>query len=305
MKIRFFSFDFDTSKYLTKEDFLQYLLSCNEGDFDLGGKRRIFYLQEHSDNKHYVGLLVTIKDHKTYTTLKAKKIKISDVGKDQDLIELNYFVMHKKSMRVLYQYYHQSCSLNQFILFLNMHHRQKAEAWIEVELKKQDALPPKKRKSKRKLAQEFGQLMYSVTVRPEDLPTLLEDLSQISTFEYPIQTLEVAGKKSTQPLSGHVQRIIQRITFNRDGTLNEKRKALLKYIKDKKISKGTVRGPDSGDVPRVIDLCENAAYHAEYEFDDLISKLDDGDVTELENNEIIKELLMVAGKIKLSLPATV
>ena len=61
------------------------------------------------------------------------------------------------------------------------------------------------------------------------------------------------------------------------------------------------KGIDNEDIQRVFDLTENSAYHAEYEFDDLISELDNGETTDLKNNAIIKELLKVAKSINLSL----
>lgn len=299
MLIRFFSFDFDVGKYLTKAGYLQHLITCDEGEFDLSNKKRIFYLKEPKNSDYCLGLLLTLKDQKKFTTLQAKKIKVSEVSAGQDLIEVNYFIISKKSFRILFQYYHQSCSIHQFAIFLSKRHDTLAERWIANEEKKQSHLPANKKKNQNQLKKEFGRLFYSVTTRKEDLPGLMQELDKISSFEYPIQTLDVPGKTGAIPLADCVQRIRQKITFSQKKTKKDIINGLVSFISLGNITSGKVKGTDVNDVTRVISLIENNAYHAEYEFEELISKLDDGDVSDLENNAIIKELLAVAKTIGL------
>ena len=80
--------------------------------------RRLLFLNTHHNPTYYVGLVVTVKDHRTYCELLKSgglmSVKVNALDHDSNLMEFNFFVYNKTTGAGLYQYYHQSCSANSF-----------------------------------------------------------------------------------------------------------------------------------------------------------------------------------------------
>ena len=296
MDVRIQAFSFMPGKKITQDEFTKFLLDCDEGDFEFAGRSRIFYFSDDVDTEYYVGVLITIKDHKTYCSLKDKsKIFVKATGANEDLMDFNYFVIHKESFRGIYQHYHQSCSLNQFGSFLKKRYNDLRSLKITEEVKAELAKTPSKdaEKLEGKKEHEYGAFKLEIEVRRESLKELLTELAALKSFEYSVYSLE-AEENDFVPLASHARKVFRKVTFVKDASVITLAKGIGDFIDKHKLKEGRVKGRDPDGLEKVIDLLENPDYLNRYDFDDITVKIQGLDINDLKGNWLVTELLSVA-----------
>ena len=277
-------------KWINKQDFSDFLVSMHEGDFHFNDRRRIFLFEEDAGGEFYNGAFITIKDHKKFCELEGDKILISTVAANRDLMDFNFFVLHKKSGKLMYQFYHHSCSLNQFGFFLNEKLLVFKDNRINDEIK---ALPIQKRNNDtevKKVKKKYnGNLKWAIMVKPENLKQILEDMKRISSFNYFISTTEITNK-TFAPLSKTANTVRQNVCFQRKASIKDVSAGILASVNAGEIGRGSIKGYDQGDIPRTIDIIETPDHYSEYDFDQLVTNMSDFNFAQLSDNWLIKEL---------------
>jgi hypothetical protein len=294
MKVRFQGFSFSAGKKISDEEYVKLLTQeCDGGDFTLGGKKRIFHCSATAHKDYYAGVLITIKNHKTFARLKNnKKIIVSEAGDGESLMEFNYFVIHKRSFRGMYQHYHHSCNLNQFGIFL----RDRYEGLIDIKIKElTKGKPPSEEleKQKSKLVTDFGEFTISIMVRKENLKKLLMKLSRIAAFDFDIHTVDVREREFT-PAPDFAKKVHKHVIFERKASLTTLVAGIEDFISKQDIQEGRVKGYDANGLETIIGIAENPDFFAEHDFDIVARNIKNTDIDDLKNNWVIKQLIKKA-----------
>ncbi len=295
MKVVIQGFSFQPGKIISKNEYLDYLASCDEGDFEFANKRRIFRFLDSGNPSYWAGVLISFKDHKTFCALKdSTRIIIHEAGNDEQLMDFNYFVINKKSFRGLYQTYFHSCSLNQFGIFLKQRYNTQREEKILTEIEsKSFPNSVSKEKAKSKLEYDFGAFRISPEVKEESFQNLIDELDEISSFEYSLHTVQISEDTYT-PLKEFAKKTDYRTVFSRDVNLASLVRGIQNFVATRGILKGRVIGYDPEGLQKKIDILENPDFLAEHEFDDVTRNIEGLEIGNLSNNWVVNELLSVA-----------
>jgi len=157
MQVRFLGFSFSTeSTTLGLDDYIDHIVRNHGETHELGEHNRILFFNTTHSKNYYVGLLVTVKDQKTFCQLVKKSghlvVKVNELDDDSNLMDFNFFVLHKTTGFGIYQYYHQSCSVNSFGYFNNRRFAEYRDSRVDAEI---SAIPRNERtESKKKSGKE-------------------------------------------------------------------------------------------------------------------------------------------------------
>lgn len=293
MKVRFLGFGFCPGKILSRSEFMKHLVKCSEGDFDLRGKKRMFFCSESEHEEYFTGVFITIKDQKTLPKLKDnKKIVIDETKKGESLMEFNYFVIHKKTYRGMYQHYHQSCSLNQFGIFLKDRYDTEIAERIKGEFK-QEKDKSNQREFIDKRKHEYSDFLLSVAVRKEKLESLACDLARISSFDFDVHTIE-ANEQVFTPAPEYAKKVHKHVVYQKEIGVKVLVNSIKDFINKQGIPTGRIRGYDPDGIERIFEISENPDCFGEYDFDTVARNIKDSDYDNLKDNWIINELIKKA-----------
>lgn len=290
MFVRLLGFKFNVNnKLLSLDSHINYLTTKSNEPFDLNGHKRHVYIKNIPDSKYYLGLLITIKDQKKFCELVEQHgkvvVKVNDLNDGSSLMDFNFFVINKKTGIGLYQYYHQSCSVNSFGYLINQRYQELIDSTIK-HIKSTD-----KSKNEQSLRKKYrGRLIWEVLVKKENLKDLLDELTKIKSLECNFATLTVKEDEFA-PLSGHVKKLKTKISFFNDSSPSYLAEAIAKIINKEKIEEGRIVGEDFEGIERILRIANNPDNFGEYNYDDIAAKINLLDVSKFEESWVIKELL--------------
>lgn len=294
VKVRFigFSFSIDNAS-LTLDDYINHMITQHGTGHDIGEHKRYIYFNTTYSNNYYVGLLLTVKDQKTFCELVDDSgnfvVKVNILDSNSNLMDFNFFVINKNTGFGLYQYYHQSCSTNLFGQFNNRLYSDYRDNIVNKEISN---FPNKKTDSEeKKLKQKYkGSLKWEIFVRKENLKELIEELTQVKMFEYCFLTL-TADEPEFQPLKNFLKKQRTKLYFSVDSPIKSLAESIVNFVKRKNIQSGKVIGKDSDGIDRVLRISNNPDNFGEYEYDDIALKINSLDVDKFEESWVVKELL--------------
>ena len=185
-------------------------------------------------------------------------VKVNALDHDSNLMEFNFFVYNKTTGAGLYQYYHQSCSANSF-----------------------GDLTKKKFENK---------INFSVIVRKEALKALIEEMKRVKAFHYALVTPEV-HQDAFAPLKPFIKMKSERLTFAVKTPMNFVATAIEKFVSGNSLQRGCIEAVDEDGIDRMINIIDNPDSFGEYDFDDLVSKLNELNLTKFEHSWVIGELI--------------
>lgn len=179
MQIRFLGFSFSTdSTTLGLGDYIDHMVTNHGEAHELGEHNRYLFFNTSHSNNYYVGMLLTVKEQKTFCELTNTSgnlvVKVNELDANSNLMDFNFFVIHKTTGLGMYQYYHQSCSLNSFGYFNRQRFSEYRDDKVDTEISatpKQEKTAAKEKAIKRK---HKGNLSWEILVRKEMLKELIE-----------------------------------------------------------------------------------------------------------------------------------
>lgn len=295
MQVRFIGFTMATeSKGFT---FHNYIESMKSSGYQIeGGEHgRILYFNDTHSTEYFAGLLVTVKDQRTYCKLINASgklhVEVTALNRDANLMDFNFFVINKATGAGMYQHYHQSCSIN---LFGSINSKKFAElrtAHLEQAIKKKSENITLKKKDEKVLrAQYKGNLMFEVLVRKENLDALIEELARVQDFEFSLSTL-TASEPEFKPLDSYIRKERHSISFTQETPVLALSRLIPKIIKAKGIDEGKVTGVDANGITRILRLMDNPDNFGEYDYDAVAPRINDLNIDEFERSWVIKELI--------------
>lgn len=293
MQVRFLGFSFKSeASTLSLDEYIDYMLDQHDKPYKLGEHNRFLFFNKTYDKKYYVGLLVTVKDQKTFCELVKKSgklvVKVNELDGNSNLMDFNFFVINKATGFGMYQHYHQSCSLNSFGYFNYRRFSEYRKSKVDVEIAEiADVTDAKERAIKRKYK---GFLKWEILVRKERLKDLIEELKRVKAFEYTFAALTV-DEPEFKPIKEFVKKERKAWAFSPRTPIQKLAKAISDMVGSKNIESGKVIGVDSDGIDRVLRITDNPDNFGEYSYDEVAPRINALDVTEFEKSWIVQELL--------------
>jgi hypothetical protein len=309
MHVRLLGFNFKAEGTgLTLQTFVDYVQSQRGRSHDLGPHKRLLFVNSTHSAKYYAGLLVTVKDQKTYCELVESSgkltVKVNELDADSNLMDFNFFVLNKLNGLGLYQYYHQSCSLNSFGYYCASRFGEYRKVAVDSALAAipEDELTNAKANSIRQ--KHSARLKWEILVRKEKLKDLIEELERVKAFEYSFASL-TAQEPEFKPLENFVRKETKKLSFTTGSPVKKIASILASYVRSSQIKSGKVTGIDSDGIERVLRITDNPDNFGEYLYDDIAPRINSLDTAAFEKSWVIQELLEKCTQNKHIFEATV
>jgi hypothetical protein len=269
-------------------------VGVNATELDTAGEqKRLLFMNADHDADYFVGLVVTVKDHRAYCELVAAggamKLRVSELAEDSRHMDFNFFVIHKKTLNALYQHYHQSCSVGSFVDTCAKQFRAYRLSAADAAVA---ALPTGHRtaEERRVRSQYLGYLRSETIVRKEALEKLIQTMRRVKSFTYSTAT-PVVEQEDFKPLQRWINKQVQRFSFDRGGPVPDIALAISSYVQKLGISHGRVEGEDHEGLAQVLRIMDNPDSFGEYEYDSIVTQIRDLDLAEFQNSWMVSELL--------------
>jgi hypothetical protein len=308
MHVRFLGFNFTAEgSGLTLQSFADYIHAQRGRSHELGPHKRLLFVNSTHSSGYYVGLLVTVKDQKTFCELVESggklTVKVNALDADSNLMDFNFFVLNKSNGLGLYQYYHQSCSLNSFGYYCASRFGEHRKEAIELALARipKEELTTSKDKN---IRQNFSsRLKWEILVRKEKLKDLIEELSRVKAFEYSFASLTVK-EPEFKPLESFVRKQTRKLSFTTGSPVNKIASVLSCFVSANQLDSGKVIGMDSDGIERILRITDNPDNFGEYSYDDIAPRINSLDTATFEQSWVIQELIAKCSQNKHIFEAT-
>ncbi len=258
------------SPSLQLPDFSAELARRSNTSDKFGGKELIFFAGERSG--YLVGLVVTIRDQKTFTEMRRKAGKVilqaRSLEEGTSFIDFNYFLINRKTGYGLYQTYWHAWSFGRLGAYLAEQYRSLVRGAEREEIERLGGEDQLRRRDKAELRKRFkGSLDFAELVREDKLPELLEEFESIRTLDYTAATPEIPEKqfKGLNPLIENRRTIVRfKQDVRKDSAL---RRALASTLDEADVEKGRIHGKDFEGYDRIVDLISNPDVFAQIDYD--------------------------------------
>jgi hypothetical protein len=308
MHVRLLGFNFRAEgSGLTLQTFADYIHAQRGRSHDLGPHKRLLFVNSTHSSKYYVGLLVTVKDQKTFCELVESggklTVKVNELDADSNLMDFNFFVLNKLNGLGLYQYYHQSCSLNSFGYYCASRFSEHRKDAIESALAcvSEEELTSSKDRHIRQ--SHSARLKWEILVRKEKLKDLIEELARVKAFEYSFASL-TAKEPEFKPIENFVRKETKKLSFTTGSPVNKIASVLSNFVNGHQIDSGKVIGMDSEGIERILRITDNPDNFGEYSYDDIAPRINSLDTAAFERSWIIQELIAKCSQNKHIFEAT-
>ncbi len=123
MKIRFQGFELAVrGNRIIWDEYIGYLVARTGRETFFRPFDRIICIDPARNDDYIRGLFVTIKNQKRFCEIKQSdgrfELMAHDLQEGNRIADFNFFIINQATHKGIYQYYHQSCSLSQFLSFL-------------------------------------------------------------------------------------------------------------------------------------------------------------------------------------------
>ncbi|MHB1174822.1 MAG: hypothetical protein ACYCZJ_06845 [Sulfuriferula sp.] len=291
MKVKLLGITLQTGKGISLAEFFEHLAKNQNKAIEHGGHPRLLYVAE--EGSYYIGLLITTKDQKKFLELTQGNGNVEIVTRDVSdgalLADFNFFLIHKKTGRGIYQHYYQSCALNQFGYLARKHYEELKKAKIEAE--KQSDSSVAKIKSIKK--QFDGTLEWMQLVRPETFDKLVASFSHIHSFKFKFFTVK-DEEPVFRPLANISKSVTQAFTFHQNTVVTSVADAIRAALNTFNVDKGRIEGVDSDGIEQVIFLENNPDSFGEFDYDTIADKLKKLAAKDFAGTWFMDEILKVA-----------
>ena len=295
MQVRLLGFSLSSNCVpLSLDDYVKHMISAHGQPHELGEHNRFIFFNTTHSKTYYVGLVVTVKDQKTFCELVKKSgkfvVKVNELDANSSLMDFNFFVINKTTGFGMYQYYHQSFSINSFGYFNAQRFSKLRDDRVQADISaipESDRSASKEKSIKKKYK---GRLSWEILVRKENLKDLIEELQRVKAFEYCFASL-TADEPEFQPLKNEVRKERTKLSFYPESSVKALASAISNIVKKLGVNSGKVIGTDMDGIDRVLQITNNPDNFGEYSYDDLAPKINSLNVDEFEKSWVVQELL--------------
>jgi hypothetical protein len=295
MQVRFLGFNFSTDcTMLNLKDYVNHMIDNHGTAHRFGEHDRSLYFDSNYSEKYHLGLMVTVKDQKKFCELINNSghlvVKVNALDDNSNLMDFNFFVINKITGFGMYQYYHQSCSLNAFGYFNNRRFSEFQEGKIKLAIAEIPESEQTEKKQKSVKKQYKGSLKYEMLIRQENLNALIMEFQHVKAFEYCLTTLTVP-EPTFEPLRNYVDKERTKISFNVTTPTSILASIIPNFVRAHDINNGKIIGTDDEGIERVLRIMNNPDSYGEYSYDDVAPKINSLDISLFYKSWVITELL--------------
>lgn len=300
MDVTFKGFQLEAGDGISLPEFAEVLAKASSSSVQIKfhDHGRLFLFEKESDSEFYTGLLITVKDQKSFCQLQNDggkfKIKISELEKGSQMMDFNYFVLHKKTFCGIYQHYNASCSPLQFCFFLRKNFwTPEAKARTEVKVAELLGKGTPLEKASKQAAKLFKKLLkFDLFYKEDDFNTIAKNLKQIKAFKYGISTAMVP-EDGFVPQGVGLKRITSAVIFENKNAVEQIVGSISELVQKLGITQGKLVGVDPDGEEQAINLEKNVEGFGSYDFDAMTKEIE-LDLENFAKSGIIKKLLQAA-----------
>lgn len=297
MNIKFQGFEFTLEGTgVSWEQVVAHLDSVSYREIMFRPFNRVLCLDSSANEDYILGLFVSIKDQKRFCEFRQAggdfKLTSRDLEEGARMADFNFFVINKHTRKGIYQYYHQSCSLRQFLQFFEWQFFGFRKSLMD-EYRADPSLDYSQRED---LIDELRDtlLQGSLLVRPETFNQLLSQLDEIKLMRFSVSTADSQPTYFT-PLKDVAKRRTERVLFKKDA-VSKIRQGIRQITSDPSISDVKVTGTSAETgLETTIQLFSNLEDFGQYDYDELTEHLA-VDLGEFTNSAILDLLLDAANE---------
>lgn len=295
MKVRVYGFEWKLGKGITLPVFLEHLKGLPAPP----SNNRAVFAEENGD--FFSGVVVTIKDMKAFCAWKEMgsgyEISANQLEANTKMADFNFFIIHRETLKGLYQHYHQSFSVNSFCSFSSRQYSSFRKKLIDTEINEAGGEDVISQKKKKEIHQKYkGFLSFSVLLKPEAFDKCIEKMKSVGEFTIEFSSVS-AEEQRCLPLSEMSKRVSHRFVFGEKGNQPGIKDKIRETLKLGEPKKATVQGLGEFGEEVYYKLFKDYATFHELEFNDIIDGvvINSNDLQEsIRNSEVIGLLLEIA-----------
>lgn len=259
---------------------------------------RIFYFDTNAFPGFCVGVIITVKDQKSFCTLDVGDgagavIRVNNLDEHNQIMDFNFFVLNLDNSVGVYQHYHQSAPLSVLERVLKVQVRIEKERRIAMEVAAEEVRVGRKLNASQASRIQRAHKSYikvGVVVRPETLKAQLEEYAKIKGMEYTYTVLTPKVLEAT-PLSNRVKRKKETLVFTNPNLVASLAREISKAVKDFDIKRGKVVVEDDDGLTRNIKIMDMPEVLWEQEYESVVTLINDINPYDFANNDYLKSLV--------------
>jgi len=231
---------------------------------------------------------------------KGKSFKIAPQKLDDDsrMADFNYFIIHPKTGRGLYQHYHQSPVANTFCNFCRRQYNAYRDERIATEKEAVGGDDIASSDYKKIRAKYTGYFSFQTLLREDDFLKCVSAMKSVKAFAFELATITDEEKLFT-PASEYAKRCSHKVFFGEDTLVSNVKKGISGTAEKFGLKRATVHGQDEHGQDTVYKLIHDYATYEDFEYDDIIGSVElDSDNLKHSvcNAMLVEELLKVAAR---------
>lgn len=282
----------NNNKTIRFADFINYMISSNGERSGFENGERFFLF--HEDEVFFSGVVLTFKDQRRDCRARFQDgqftIHTSDILNDEKLIDFNFFAVKRNSLKGLYEYYHNSCSIHIFFTYLRNKFNQLKADKVSEYTADNIALGRDKAETKGKKIYS-GRLSTKVLIDERDIPTVLAEYAKVKKIEMSFDARQFTiGHAVALQRSSRDVKVAFNITNSEQSNITRLTQGVVELAESAGFKKGSVSTIDSNDVERTISILNCPKHLGDCDFDTLAHRIDGLNVSNFHENEILTEL---------------
>lgn len=293
VKISAFELTIDSSE-INLQSLAYRLVEYSGQQFD----ERVYYFDRTSYDGFCVGVVITVKDQKSFCTLDVgtdgkKIIRVQNLDEHNQIMDFNFFAINLQNGIGVYQHYHQSAALSSVEEKIKHEARSLKEQLINNAIhaarqeKNRDLTAGEEKKISRK---HKCILKISPIVSKENLRNVLREFSKIKGMEYNYTTLLPVVRDAT-PLGNRVAKKKETVVFSNQSFVETLSNEIVAALRTFQIGKGRVFVEDAEGRSKAIQMFDMPEVLWEEDYDEVVGRIRDIDPGEFNQNQYLREIV--------------
>lgn len=280
------------NKTIRFSDFINYMLAASGERAGFENGERFFLF--HEDESFFSGVVLTFKDQRRDCRARFQNgqftIHTADILNDEKLIDFNFFVIKKSTMKGLYDYYHNSCSI--WVLYALMRNKFRLLKADKVSEYVQNNLALGREKAENKAKKIYsGRFSTQILIDDRDIPTVLAEYAKVKKIEMSFDAQQFAiGHAVALQRSSREVKVAFNIVDSEQSNIARLTQGVVELAGNVGFKKGSASTVDNDDVERTISLLNCPKFLGECDFDNVAHRIDGLTVGNFHENAILTEL---------------
>lgn len=302
MQIKIYAFEIYPGDGITFAQFFDFLELHSKDQID-----EDYFLSVSEKDGWLIGLLLRPKDAGRFCKFKKSgesfKVTTEELEEGTNIADFNFFIINRTTGRGLYQYYHRSTAVRNFLYILRQRWKILKEQTIEA---RYGSLAKKTKAGLKRIRRDLRRLLdSSIIYRAESFEARVAHMARITSFSYTVATTaeRVSGiGRITAPyvprLRADVKAVNMSVTFHNNANMTHV-KDLITRISLKNPESAHVWGEDVNGDDLDHKLFNDADIFEQYDFDTAVENLtiDSDDLNStIQSAGIIARLIQIANR---------